>query len=161
MLRLLVIGIWTCAVTLASTYGAAYWKKNRTSSPADAHVEKLEVKKVKPISVPIISEGVLKGYISAEFAYVVEASGSFHGGGHGEVASGGGGAVDPDSYVMDEAFRRIYADNSLDFRHIEKFDLNAFTKQVTARVNERLGASIVKETLVKSFAFVAREDIPH
>lgn len=162
MLRLLVIGIWTCAVTLASTYGAAYWKKNRGAPQAEAQVEKLEVKKVKPISVPIISEGSLKGYISAEFAYVVAASGNGHdGGGHGESAGATAGAIDPDSYVMDEAFRRLYADNNLDFRHIEKFDLNAFTKQVTARVNERLGASIVRETLVKSFAFVPKEDIPH
>lgn len=155
MLRMLVIGIWTCAVTLGSTYGAAYWKSHRSSAPAEAHVEKLEVKKVKPITVPIISDGVLKGYISAEFSYVVAASGNSHGGG------GGAGAVDPDSYVMDEAFRRLYADNSLDFRHIEKFDLNTFTRELTTRVNERLGSSLIKETLVKSFAFVPKEDIPH
>lgn len=153
MLRMLVIGIWSCAVTLASTYGAAYWKSHRNATPAEAHVEKLEVKKIKPITVPIISDGMLKGYISAEFSYVVAAAGGSHG------ASGADG--DPDSYIMDEAFRRIYADNSLDFHHIEKFDLNTFTRELTARVNERLGSSLIKETLVKSFAFVPKEDIPH
>jgi hypothetical protein len=147
---MVLIGVWTCAVTLASTYGAAYWKSHRAAAPAqEAHAEKLEVKKVKPITVPIISEGMLKGYISAEFAYVVDATNKTH------------GAVDADSYVMDEAFRRIYADNSLDFRHIEKYDLNAFTKELTRRLNDRLGGPIVRETLVKSFAFVPKEDIPH
>jgi len=154
MLRMVLIGIWACVVTLASTFGASYWKSHR-SSPAEpaTHAEKLEVKKVKPITVPIISEGTLKGYISAEFAYVVEASNKSHG--------GGGAAVDADSYVMDEAFRRLYADNSLDFRRIEKYDLNSLTKELTKSINQRLGAELVRETLVKSFAFVPKDDIPH
>jgi hypothetical protein len=154
MMRMILIGIWACVVTLGSTFGASYWKSHR-SAPADAapHAEKLEVKKVKPITVPIISEGTLKGYISAEFAYVVEASNKAHG--------GGGGAVDADSYVMDEAFRRLYADNSLDFRRIEKYDLNSLTKELTKSINQRLGAELVRETLVKSFAFVPKDDIPH
>jgi hypothetical protein len=154
MMRMVLIGIWACVVTLASTFGAAYWKSHR-STPAEAvaHAEKLEVKKVKPITVPIISDGSLKGYISAEFAYVVDASSKSHG--------GGGAAVDADSYVMDEAFRRLYADNSLDFRRIEKYDLNSLTKELTKSINQRLGAELVRETLVKSFAFVPKDDIPH
>jgi hypothetical protein len=150
MLRMIVIGVWTCAVTVASTYGVAYWKSHRAATATqDAHVEKLEVRKVKPITVPIISEGTLKGYISAEFSYVIDVSGREH------------GSLDPDSYFMDEAFRRIYSDNTLDFRHIEKFDLNSLTKELTQRLNDRMGANLVKETLVKSFAFVPKEDIPH
>jgi hypothetical protein len=155
MMRMVLIGIWACVVTLGSTFGASYWKSHR-SAPGEAaqHAEKLEVKKVKPITVPIISEGTLKGYISAEFAYVVEASNKE---GHG----GGGAPVDADSYVMDEAFRRLYADNNLDFRRIEKYDLNSLTKELTKSINERLGGELVRETLVKSFAFVPKDDIPH
>ncbi len=150
MLRLLAIGVWTCAVTIASTYSVAYWKSHKgVASAQEAHLEKLEVRKVKPITVPIISDGALKGYISAEFSYVMDISNKSH------------GSLDPDSYFMDEAFRLIYADNSLDFHHIEKFDLNALTKELTQRINKRLGSSSLKETLVKSFAFVPKEDIPH
>ncbi|PWB81686.1 MAG: flagellar basal body-associated protein FliL [Methylocystaceae bacterium] len=148
MLRLLAIGIWACSVTLASTYGAAYWKTHKVAASQDAHAEKLEVRKVKPITVPIISNGTLKGYISAEFSYVVDAPNKSH------------GSSDPDSYLMDEAFRQIYADNSLDFHHIEKFDLNALTRELTQRVNQRLGSNALKEILVKSFAFIPKEDIP-
>lgn len=149
MLRLIAIGVWSCAVTLASAYGVAYWKSHKGEVGQEKHVEKLEVRKVKPITVPIISEGALKGYISAEFSYVLDASLASH------------GSVDPDSYFMDEAFRHIYADNNLDFRHIEKFDLNALTKELTQRINQRLGSKLLKETLVKSFSFVPKEDIPH
>lgn len=149
MLRLLAIGVWTCAVTLASAFGVAYWKSHKGGSASqEQHVEKLEVRKVKPITVPIIADGALKGYISAEFSYVLDVSAATH------------GTLDPDSYFMDEAFRQIYADNNLDFRHIEKFDLNALTKEITLRINKRLGSTALRETLVKSFSFVPKDDIP-
>lgn len=149
MFRMVAIGVWACVVTLGSTFGVVYWKTHRTKSMGvDTHAAKLEIKKVKPITVPIISEGVLKGYISAEFAYVIDSS---------AIAPD---AVEVDSFVMDEAFRRIYSDNSLDFQRIEKYDLNALTRELTKKINVRLGFDAIKETLVKSFAFVPKEDIP-
>ncbi|MBI1867120.1 MAG: flagellar basal body-associated protein FliL [Methylocystis sp.] len=149
MTRLLMIGLWVCIVTLASTYGGAYWKTPRlTATASGEHFEKLDIKKVKPITVPIISDGSLKGYVSAEFSYLMDASAK-------QPAS-----LETESYFMDEAFRRIYADNSLDFHHIEKFDLNALTKEITQHVNERLGVPLLKETLVKNFTFVPKEDMP-
>lgn len=149
MMRLLMIGLWVCLVTLASTYGGAYWKAHRlTAIASEGQSEKLEVRKIKPITVPIISGGALKGYISADLSYVLDTSNKHP------------LSLEPDSYFMDEAFRRIYADNSLDFHHIEKFDLDALTKEITEHVNKRLGAALIKETLVKNFAFVPIDEMP-
>jgi hypothetical protein len=148
-MRSLLIGLWACVVTLAATYGGAYWKSHQVAGlAADAHAEKLEVRKVKALTVPIVSDGVLQGYVSGEFSYVVDSSNKSH------------LSVDPESYFMDEAFRQIYSNNKLDFHHIEKFDLNALTKEITQQVNKRLGIAFVRETLVKSFTFVPKEDMP-
>jgi hypothetical protein len=148
-MRPLLVGLWVCIVTLASTYGGAYWKSHQfTNSSSDSHTEKLEVRKVKAITVPIVSDGAVQGYISGEFSYVVDGSNKSR------------VALDPESYFMDEAFRRIYANNKLDFHHIEKFDLNELTKEITLHVNQRLGAEYLKETLVKSFTFIPKEEMP-
>lgn len=148
-MRSLLIGLWVCIVTLASTYGGAYWKSQQfANSSSDRHSEKLEVRKVKAITVPIVSDGAVQGYISGEFSYVVDG------------ANKSRVALDPESYFMDEAFRRIYANNKLDFHHIEKFDLNELTKEITSHVNRRLGAEYLKETLVKSFTFIPKEEMP-
>jgi hypothetical protein len=148
-MRSLVVGLWVCVVTLASTYGGAYWKSHQNAnSSSDNHSEKLEVRKVKAITVPIVSDGSVQGYISGEFSYVVDG------------ANKSRVAIDPESYFMDEAFRRIYANNKLDFHHIEKFDLNELTKEITLHVNQRLGAEYLKETLVKSFTFIPKEEMP-
>lgn len=149
MARTVLIGFWVCMVTLASTYGGVWWKQRPSSAGAGGeHAQKLEVKKVKPISVPVISQGVLKGYVSAEFSFLTVA---------GDTHSA---TLDPESYLMDEAFRLIYSDDKLDFDRLEKIDLDALTRKITARVNERMGSAQIKEALVKHFAFVHKEDLP-
>jgi hypothetical protein len=144
----LLIGLWICFVSLASTYAGAYLKTHPFAVFSKGS-HGLEIRRVKPITVPIISGGTLKGYVSAEFSFLKDDL-------HKRE-----GALDPESYFMDEAFRLIYSDNTIDFNNIEKFDLAGLTKKITERVNERLGRAVVKETLVKSFAFVPREDVPH
>jgi hypothetical protein len=149
MMRFLLIGMWVCFVTLASTYGGVFLKaRQASSSSAATHAVKLEVKKVKPITVPMILGGQLKGYVSAEFSFLTE------------VGDKHDTALDPESFIMEEAFRLIYSDNKLDFSHLEKVDIDLLTKQITANVNARLGVARVKETHVKSLAFVPKEDLP-
>jgi hypothetical protein len=164
MMRSILIGVWVCVVSLAGAYGGAYWKShNNAPQSAAAAPKKLEVKKVKPITVPVIAEGVLKGYVSGEFSYVVEAPDAHGGGGHDAAAKDASvkETADPESYFMDETFRLLYAENKLDFTHIDKIDLVALTQRITARVNERLGGQIIKETLLRNFTFVPKEDLPH
>jgi hypothetical protein len=151
MVRTSLLGLWCGLVALASTYGGVYWQEHRgDSAVAAVHPVKTEVKKVKPISVPVISGGMLKGYVSVEFMFVMEASDSHE-----------SNQVDPEGFLMDEAFRLIYSDNKIDFSKLEKVDIDALTKQITENVNSRLGGKRIKETLVKNLTFVPREDIPH
>ncbi len=156
MMRTLLIGLWVCAVALGSTYGGAYYKQHASAVAAAGPAEKLEVKKVKPITAPVISGGQLRGYVSAQFEFVVKASGEKE---HGE-GGGGGGGVDAETYFMDEAFRLLYSENNLDFEHVEKINLDALTKKITDRVNERMGSKVIRETLVKNLAFIAKENLP-
>lgn len=147
MFRTLLVGLWACFVTLGATYGGAYWRMRPSAESADGHAEKLNEHKIKPITVPIIAGGVLKGYVSAEFTII------------GPVADKHDSGIDPKSFFMDEAFRLIYAENKIDFSNIQKSDLNALTSQITANVNQRMGKPVVKETLVHNLTFIAREDV--
>ncbi len=148
MLKTLFVGLWACLVTLGATYAGVQWRA-RGAAPEPQHVEKASVHKVKAITVPIIANGTLKGYVSAEFSFV-----GAEAGGHESAGP------EPESFFMDEAFRLIYSDTQVDFAHLEKKDLAALTEQITANVNRRIGRSIIKETLLRNFAFVAREDMP-
>ncbi len=152
MKHTLIVGVWACAVTLGGAYGGVSWRLRASDAPAPAHEEKLETRKIKPITVPIIADGVLKGYISAEFSMLGPKNDP-----HGEHGSD----LDPEGYFMDEAFRLIYAENKIDFTQMQKTDLAILTSRITTNVNKRIGKDVVKETLVKSFAFIPRDELQH
>lgn len=147
MLRTLMICMWIGALSFGSIFAGAYWKKRSLSSGAEQVKEKLEIRKVRPITAPVISGGALKGYVSAEFSVVLTSEAVHE-------------AQDIESYFLDEAFKVIYAENDVDFEHPQKIDVVDLTKRITSKANERLGFNAVKETLVKNITFIPKDSLP-
>jgi hypothetical protein len=148
MIRLIGIGVWICLVTVAAAYVAGTWSLGRAGRAEARHGASvdLEHKKTAPISVPIIVNGAVEGYVTAQFTYVVDAKALTH------------MSISPDAFVIDEAFRALYTE-PFDFKHIEKFDLAALTKALVSRVNQRLGDDIVRDVLIGEFNYVPRDEI--
>jgi hypothetical protein len=150
MMKPMIIGIWGCIATLAGAYGGVYWRThaNDTAKSA-AHEEKLETRKIKPITVPIIGNGVVKGYILAEFSLV-----SPKGDPHDHT-------LDPEGYFLDEAYRLIYGWKDKDFTNMPTSDVAEMTRLITEKVNQRIGKEVVKEALVTNFGFIPRDELQH
>lgn len=148
MIRLVAAALWCALASLGASYATAYWKLHKAGAEtADAGKEIIEQKKTRIINVPMIVDGQVKGYIVAQFVYVVDAN-----------AARALGAA-PENFLIDEAFRIIYADDALDFRQLKKFDLAKFAQELHARVRQRLKSDAVKEVLVGDFNFVSREQV--
>ncbi|MFI5010902.1 MAG: hypothetical protein ACHQAY_01000 [Hyphomicrobiales bacterium] len=148
MLKLVLGGLWICAVTLLSSYATTYWKVGHSDVVArDDTPAGLEYKKIKPINVPMIADGAVQGYIVVQFVLTTSAAAS-------KKLS-----VPPEVFLQDEAFRAIYSDATLDFRHLEKYDITKLTKTLVQRVNERLDTDVVKDILVQEFNYVSKDDM--
>jgi len=149
VLKLLACGAWACAVTLLSGYATLVWSVGEPGLAAahDQGFAGLEFKKTKPINVPMIAEGEVQGYVVAQFVFTADA------------ATLRKLAVPPDIFLLDEAFRALYADEKLDFRHLEKYDITKLTKNLPAKVNERLGVALVKDVLVQEFNYVSKDEM--
>jgi hypothetical protein len=147
MIRLVLAGLWVCILTAGTSYAVAYWKENGSLLPAkDEYFEGLQYQKTRTLSVPMVENGSVQGYIIARFVYTVEAK-TLH------LLT-----VPPEPFVVDEAFRKIYADERLDFRKLARYDLSILTMAVKQRVNERMQANIVQDVLIEDFNYVAREE---
>jgi hypothetical protein len=147
MIRLVLAGLWVCILTAGTSYAVAYWKENGSAlSAKEEYLEGLQHLKTRVLSVPMVENGAVQGYIVARFAYTVEAK-TMH-----QLA------VPPEPYVVDEAFRRIYADERLDFRKLARYDLSILTAAIKQRVNERMQAEIVQDVLIEDFNYVSREE---
>ena len=155
MIRLAVSCIWICLVTAASAFVGTSWKVNHAAAgeSPEAHGGphddgKAQTKKTRPVNVPVIADGAVQGYIVAQFVYTVDPV----------VAKQL--TVPPEAFLLDEAFKRFYSDDKLDFKHLERYDIDRLTKDLVRAVNARLGANVLKDVLIDEFNYVSKDEIP-
>jgi hypothetical protein len=147
MIKVVLAGLWVCILTAGTSYGVAYWKQSGGLLPAkDEYSDSLQYQKTRALSVPMVENGNVQGYIVARFVYTIEAQTLRQ------------LTVPPEPFVVDEAFRRIYADDRLDFRKLARYDLSILTTAVKRRVNERMHADIIQDVLIEDFNYVSKEE---
>lgn len=150
MIKLVLSAIWICAIALGSSYVAASWQAQSTVGPADAAADGLtglNYTKTDPINVPMILDGKVAGYVVAQFVYTADAAVQKR------------LSVPPDPFILDEAFRSIFGDASIDFTHLDRFDIAALTRKIREDVNARFGGPLVQDMLVQQFAFVSLDEV--
>ena len=148
MIKLLMIGVWACVVTVGTSLGISYWMETAAALPAkQEHPEGLVYEKTKVINVPMIADGSVQGYIVAQLVFTADA----------KVLRQL--PVPPEPFVVDEAFRGIYGDPKLDFKNLARYDLAQFAQTVRTQVNKRLQIDAVKDVLVQDFNYVSKDQI--
>ncbi len=144
MTRLLAAGLWLCATVFLSSHLAASWRVERLAGSAqeETYFRGVSYEKTRPISVPIVRDGAIRGYVVAQFVYTIDSE---------DLRMLG---VPPESFILDETFQLLFTDESIDFTNLRAFDMRAFLADLALRVNTRLGAPVVREVLVEEFNFV-------
>lgn len=148
MIKALVIALWACLITVGAQYGA---HQIRVSMAARAAAAKqvaiaVELRKTKEINIPCIKNGVIKGYVVAVLTYQVDLNAL-------KTAP-----LQPDAIVADQAFRYVYDDATIDFDHLDRFDLDAMTKALVKAVNARMKTEAVLDIGVQEFTFLASSE---
>lgn len=144
-LKTIALGVWAAMVALAATYMAATWSSGETVDVVRSEQRPtagLQFQSPGAITVPMISEGALKGYVVAKVAFTADADALQ--------------AVpfDPRPFILDEAFRTIYTDGRVEFSHLSKYNLAEMTDSIRKAVNARLGTELVKDILVEELNYV-------
>ncbi len=147
MIKNVIAGFWICTVTLASCYAAFTWTTGQAAPSEKEAFVGLQYKKLPTMNVPVIVEGAVQGYVVANLVFTADSETLRR------------IAVPAEAFVQDEIFRHIYGDQSLDFRKLSRYDVNAMLLAVKEKANKRLGADIIKEILVENFNFVDKSDI--
>ena len=141
MIKIILVGFWACLTTLAAGYAVNHFRESAAAAPAVPSTPR-ESKKTKEISVPKIRDGAVKGYIIAQLSYVVDSDAAKK------------SPVPAEAFVVDEAFRYIYDDQTIDFDHLEAFDLKKMTKALIANVNARMNGSVVVDIGIQELTFL-------
>ena len=145
----IIIGVWVIVVALGATYAAASFDSGRKPVGEEQPAATLQFDKTRVINVPMIGNGAVQGFVVAQFGYTVDA------------AMLKKTPISPEVFLLDEAFRTLYSDDHLDFTHLDKYDINKFTKHLVQATNERLGTNLVKAVLIQEFTYFSKEETEH
>jgi len=146
MIKLILCGVWACTVTLLSCYAAVSWQ-SRAPAPEQGTFAGVETVRTRMISVPVVADGAIHGYVMAQFVFTVDSKIMKH------------MSVKPDVFLLDEAFKTIYSGDSVDFRHFKKQDLPLLSKQIGDSVNKRLGTTLINDVLIQELNYIAKEHV--
>jgi len=147
LIKPILLAVWVSVLSLSANFGIAYWKTQHAQVSAEKAPQALEQRKTRIINVPILNDGGVQGYVVAQFAYT------------GEAAALKAASVSPEGVILDEAFRMLYAEEKIDFRKLQRADLDKIIETIKARVVERIPPELVKEVLVQEFNYVSKDEI--
>ncbi len=148
MVKFLLIGLWVCAVALGSSYGAAYWAAGAAHAKAqDPYPPGLEFKRLPAVTVPMIIDGQIKGYVLAKMVFTADA---------GTLRKL---TVDPAVFVTHAVFNDIYVNGRIESGKITKYDLPAMTARVKAASNAYIGGDVIQEVLIDSINYIDKTDM--
>ncbi len=105
-----------------------------------------EARKTHEINVPRIKDGGVKGYAVMLLSYTVDVSALKT----AEMA--------PDSILVDEAFRYVYNDDTIDFDHLDRFDFARMSKALIRSVNARVKGEVLLDVGVQEFTYATTAD---
>lgn len=144
MIKTVVVGIWACLVALVATFFVAQWKAEVKPGAETPHLEGIEYRKLDPLTVPMISEGTVQGYVLARLVFTADV---------GMLAQL---PVQPEPFVADEAFREIYINGKVEFGKLAKYNLDQLVARIKENANKRLGPDFIKDILIEEINYATK-----
>ncbi|HLP69631.1 MAG TPA: hypothetical protein VK181_19130 [Rhizobium sp.] len=147
MIRLLLVGIWICILTLGGVY-AAVTLGNQPPEPADAAAKPAtELVSGETLSLPIVTDGAVTGYFLARVSVTVDRD------------KAKANHVPMTTYVTDELFTLLVGNKMIDIPNVGKFDVAALRTKIKDGINARTGDALITDVMVEQLDFLSKDDL--
>ncbi len=141
MMRAVAFGLLAAAATVAGEIGERQAVAVYATAAKGGATRATELRKTHEINVPRIKDGAIKGYAVMLLSYTLD------------LAALKRAAMAPDSILVDEAFRYVYNDDTIDFDHLDRFDLARMSKALIRSVNARVKGEVLVDVGVEEFTY--------
>ncbi|MHC5308390.1 hypothetical protein [Bartonella sp. LJL80] len=147
MIKIVAVGLWVCLVALGTLMLGI--KMNSVPSTATAATDttpRIDYDRTDVISVPIMVNGKVNGYIISQLVYTVDANVK------AKIS------VPLGLFVNDEVFRAFFGAYS-DTREVERVKFDDVKKQIIDGVNQRFPEPVIKDLIVEQFNFISADQV--
>jgi hypothetical protein len=148
MLKLVLTGIWICAVTL----GAVYYSVQMAMPPEPGTEEAsrsaaLEYIRGENLSIPVIADGEVSGYFVARITVRIDREKI------GKVE------IPLQQLMTDELITLLSSTSMTNLAHVRTFDPAAFKDHIKTGLNGKLGEGAVETVLIEQLDYLSKADI--
>jgi len=141
-MRTVIVGLWAVLVTLGASYAVAQMKIATPDAETAPASDGISYVSLPTLSVPVVEAGRLSGYVVVRLVYTAD----------GTVLHNL--AAQPDAFVADEIFRRLYGNAKTRLGSLVRLDLKGLASGARAAVNERLGDDVVQDILFDGLNYI-------
>jgi flagellar basal body-associated protein FliL len=148
MLKLVLTGVWVCAVTL----GSVYFSIQHASAPmeSDAEADRRALQQYVPgelITVPVITDGAVQGYFLTKLSFAVDKNKIKH------------LEVPLKETVTNALFDILVGQKLVNVADSNSFDLAQFKTAVKEGLNEDMRDEVIFEVLVEQLEYLSKADV--
>ncbi|MDF0695259.1 hypothetical protein PYR71_01790 [Rhizobium sp. MC63] len=147
MIKLVLTGLWVCAITLASVYFSVYLATAPAPAVSDSRQSALELVKGETITVPVIGNGAITGYFLGRISFMMNK----------DMLKGV--TLPLTEMTTDELFSLLVGNKMVDLAHIKSFDPKAFREEIKKGMNERLGGEYVADVMLEQLDYLSKEEV--
>lgn len=147
MVRMLLLGLVVVLATLGGSYAAMKLPQSSASSSGTEATEEQQVIKLEPVSVPVVRDGKIQGYVIGRLAFSSGAS---------ELKKNKDALT---LYVNESIFRSVYEEEGLDFATLKIVEVEALIKRIIEKANARIGRPAIGQVFVESLNFLAHDAV--
>jgi flagellar basal body-associated protein FliL len=139
--------VWIVSVTLAAAYFGHTMQNSGPSTPRAEEARKASTTvTLKAVTVPVIAGGALQGYVLTNIAISAKT----------DLLKNL--PQPPDLLLSDEVFKTLYAEEQVDFKHIEKTDLARLSQKIRDNINSRAGAVVAEDVFIEELHYMSKQD---
>ena len=146
MIKSLVAGIWSVTLLLGSLYFFGMMKGEPVAQGEEVPA-KLDHVKLETMSITIIRENTLQGYLILDVSFEFEAKNKRPSSAPAELV------------LMDAINREVFMNKEIDIDNLDRFDFDGFKEKVKLAVNEKLGETFARDVLIERLDFISYEEI--
>ena len=148
MFKTLFVGVWVAVVlTATSMVSSGKLDSLMGGNGADGKPDiKVETAKLDPISVSLIRDGKVIGYLILETAFTYPAKSK--------------AAKLPMNMIFQDAIvDLVFSDQEIDVDRLDKFDLEQFRKRLKERVDSQVGFDVVQSVMIQRIDYLTLKDV--
>ena len=128
-------------------FGSGPMELSEPGETGEKYFGKLEHVKLNPMSITIIRNSEIQGYVIIEAAFTISEEDKNN------------LSIPVEILLKDAINHSIFQNAELDINRLEKFDSTSIQKDIVVALNEKLGDGTIHDVLIQRIDFISTEDV--